>query len=148
DADLSQLVHHATYANDVAALLEYAPRAAERATAAGAHREAVAHLATALRHGGSLAPPERARLLRLHASGCNMTNEVSASIASANEALTLFRQLGNVAAQARVHLLLAKQYWKAGQKTSTDRHVAFAVSLLESGPPGRELAMAYSTRSR
>jgi len=148
DADLSQLVHHATYANDVAALLEYAPRAAERATAAGAHREAVAHLATALRHGGSLATPERARLLELHASGCNMTNEVSASIASANEALTLFRQLGNVAAQARVHLLLAKQYWKAGQKTSTDRHVAFAVSLLESGPPGRELAMAYSTRSR
>jgi DNA-binding CsgD family transcriptional regulator len=148
DADLSQLVHHATHAHDVAALLEYAPRAAERATLAGAHREAVAHLATALRHAGSLGPAERARLLELHASGCNMTNEVSASIASASEALLLARQLGDVAAQARVHLLLAKQYWKAGQKASADRQVALAISLLESVAPGRELAMTYSMRSR
>jgi DNA-binding CsgD family transcriptional regulator/tetratricopeptide (TPR) repeat protein len=148
NADLSQLVHHAIYAHDVAAVLEYAPRAAERATLAGAHREAVAHLATALRHAGSLGAPQRARLLELHASGCNMTNEVSASIASATEALTLLRQLGDVAAQARVHLLLAKQYWKAGQRTPTDRQVALAISLLENVPPGHELAMAYSTRSR
>jgi DNA-binding CsgD family transcriptional regulator len=148
DVDLSQLVHHASYAHDVAALLEYAPRAAERATLAGAHREAVAHLATALRHAGSLGAPQRAQLFEQHASGCNMTNEVSTAIASAGEALALWRELGDTAAQARVHLLLAKQYWKAGQKTYADRQVALAIALLEKAPPGRELAMAYSTRSR
>jgi predicted ATPase len=46
DADLSQLVHHASHARDVHAVLKYAPQAAERAALAGANREAVAHLAT------------------------------------------------------------------------------------------------------
>lgn len=110
DADLSQLVHHASYAQDEQAVLKYAPRAAERAALAGANREAVAHLATALGHAGSLSAPERARLLELHAAGCNMTNEVSVSISSGTEALALWRELGDVAAQARVHLLLSFQY--------------------------------------
>jgi DNA-binding CsgD family transcriptional regulator/tetratricopeptide (TPR) repeat protein len=148
NADLSQLVHHASHAEDVQAVLEYAPQAAERAARAGAHREAVAHLATALRHAGALSTLQRAQLLEQHAAGCNLTNEVSVSIASATEALTLWRELGDVAAQARVRLLLAFQYWKAGQKVFADQHVAVAITLLETLPQSRELAMAYSARSR
>src|SRR5262249_58529761 len=82
DADLSQLVHHATHAHDVAALLEYAPRAAERATLAGSHREAVAHLTTALPHAGGLRPAERAPLLAPHARRGHTPHEVSAPLAS------------------------------------------------------------------
>ena len=148
DADLSQLVHHASHAQDVHAVLKYAPQAAERAALAGANREAVAHLATALRHAGSLSAPERARLLERHAAGCNLTNEVSVSISSGTEALALWQELGNVEAQARVHLLLNFQYWKAGQKAFADQHVARAITLLETLPQSRELAMAYSGRSR
>src|SRR6185437_13480015 len=92
DADLSQLVHHAAHAHDEAALLEYAPRAAERAASAGAHREAVAHLATALRHAATLNAPERAWLFERHAAGCNMTNQVAESIASAEAALPMRRR--------------------------------------------------------
>ncbi len=44
DADVSQLVHHASRAQDARALLKYAPQAAQQAARAGAHREAVAHL--------------------------------------------------------------------------------------------------------
>jgi DNA-binding CsgD family transcriptional regulator/tetratricopeptide (TPR) repeat protein len=148
DADLSQLVHHASHAQDVPALLQYAPQAAERAALAGAHREAVAHLATALRHADSLSAPERARLLERHALGCNMTNEVATAIASAHAALALWKELGDVTAQARVQLLLAQQYWKAGQKNLVDQHVNRAIELLETLPPSPELAMAYSNRSR
>ena len=148
DADLSQLVHHAAHAHDEAALLEYAPRAAERAASAGAHREAVAHLATALRHAATLNAPERAWLFERHAAGCNMTNQVAESIASAEAALALWRELADAAAQARVHLLLAQQYWKAGDKHSVDTQVAAAIRLLESLPAGPQLAMAYSSRAR
>jgi DNA-binding CsgD family transcriptional regulator len=148
NADLSQLVHHASHAQDVKAMLEYAPRAAQQAALAGAHREAVAHLATALRFADSFSAPERAQLLELHATECNVTNLVSASLGSATQALALWRELGDVAAQARVLLLISRQYWKSGQKAFADRHVAEAIALLETIPPSRGLAMAYSARSQ
>jgi ATP/maltotriose-dependent transcriptional regulator MalT len=148
DADVSQLVHHASHAQNVKALLEYAPRAAQQAARAGAHREAVAHLATALRFVDSFAAPERAQLLELHATECNVTNLVSASLNSATQALALWRDLGDAAAQARVLLQIGRQYWKSGQKAFADRHVAEAIALLETLPQSRGLAMAYSARSQ
>jgi ATP/maltotriose-dependent transcriptional regulator MalT len=148
DADLSVLVHHASYAQDVKALLEYAPRAAQQAADAGSHREAAAHLATALRHVDALSTPERARLYEMHAAECNMTNQVSASLNSATHALALWRDLGNVAAQARALLLLRWQYWKSGQKAPADQQLAEAIALLETLPPSRDLAMVYSVRSQ
>ena len=148
DADLSQLVHHASHAQDVEALLEYAPRAAQQAARAGAHREAAAHLATALRCADSLRAPERARLFELHAAECDVTNEGTASLGSATQALALWRELGDVAAQARVLLLFGRLYWKSGQKALADRHVAEAITLLETLSPSVDLAMAYSARAR
>jgi DNA-binding CsgD family transcriptional regulator/tetratricopeptide (TPR) repeat protein len=146
-ADLSQVVHHATLAQNIEALLEYAPRAAEQATRAGAHREAAAHLVTALKHGDKLATAERARLLELYANECDLTNEVEESIAAGKEALTL-TQAGEVEAQARILLLLERQYWKAGQKRQADEQVDRATALLEKLPPTRQLAMVYSARAR
>jgi DNA-binding CsgD family transcriptional regulator/tetratricopeptide (TPR) repeat protein len=148
DADLSQLVHHALHAQDVKALLEYAPRAAQQAAAAGAHREAVAHLATALRFVDSLSMPERAQLFELHAAECNVTNQVSDSLASATQALALWRELGDALPQARVLLQLGRQYWKSGQNILANRYVDDAIALLETLPRGRELGMAYSARSQ
>ena len=123
------------------ALLKYAPRAAKQAALAGSHREAAAHLLTALRHADSLGAAERARLLQLHATERDLTNETS--IDAATQALDLWRELGDVAAQAQVLLLLSWQYWKAGQKALADQEVAAAIALLQSLPESRELAMAH-----
>src|SRR3974390_846407 len=127
---------------------EYAPRAAHQASLAGAHREAVAHLETALRRVDSLGAPERAKLFELHASECNITNQVSSSLDSARRALALWRELGDTAAQARVLLLLGRQHWKSGQSPLAEQHAAAAVALLETLPKGPDLAMAYSVRSQ
>jgi DNA-binding CsgD family transcriptional regulator/tetratricopeptide (TPR) repeat protein len=148
EADLSRLVHHASRAQDVKAMLEYAPRAAEEAARAGSHREAAAHLSTAIRHAEKLGTAERARLYELHAIECNVSNDFNSSLSSAGRALALWRELGDVAAQARALILIGRQYWKSGQKALADRHVADAIALLETLPPGRELAMAYSARSQ
>ena len=148
NADLSRLVHHASHADDTKAVLEYAPRAAHQAALAGAHREAAAHLTTALRHGHPLRPFERARLLELRAIECDMTNHVATAIESAGQALALWQELGDVTAQARVLLLLERQYWKSGQKLTADRHMCAAIALLEQLPASSDLAMAYSARSQ
>ena len=147
-ADLSLLVHHAARAQDSAAVLEYAPRAAAQAAQSGAHREAAAHYATALKHASALTACARAHLLEAHARQCDLTNQVARATQSATQALGLFESLGDAAAEARVRLLLAMQHWKAGQKALADVEVDCAVSLLESQPPSRDLAMAYSMRSR
>jgi DNA-binding CsgD family transcriptional regulator len=147
-ADLSQIVHHAVNAEDEPAILEYAPRAATEAATAGSHREAAAHLATALAHSHTLTPPERGRLLELHATECDLTNQVSASLDSATQALAIWREAGSVDAQARMLLMIGMQQWKSGQKSRADRPVAEAISLLESLPPSSALAMAYSARSQ
>ncbi|HJW62470.1 MAG TPA: AAA family ATPase, partial [Actinomycetes bacterium] len=61
--DLARLVHHARQADDADAVLRYAPEAARQAAAVAAHREAVGHYRTALRHADRLSPPVRAELL-------------------------------------------------------------------------------------
>jgi len=148
NCDLSQIVHHAVHAADVQVLLEYAPRAAEQAAQAGAHREAAAHLATAIGHSHALSAEARARLLELHATECDLTNRVTASLDSATRALAIWREQGDITAQARMLLMIGMQQWKAGQKAQADRPVAEAIALLETLPPSRELAMAYSARSQ
>jgi DNA-binding CsgD family transcriptional regulator/tetratricopeptide (TPR) repeat protein len=147
-ADLSQLVHHALQAQDVKAVIEYAPRAARQAALAGAHREAVAHLETAIRRSGSIGALERAQLYELHASECNTTNQVAAAHESATQALALWRELNDVEAQARMLLVLCRQQWKWGKNAQANQHLAEAIALLEAQPPGRDLAMAYSVRAQ
>ena len=60
--DLARLAHHAEAADDAAAVLELAPRAAEQAAALGAHREAAAQYARALRFADALDAEARGEL--------------------------------------------------------------------------------------
>ena len=146
-ADLSQLVHHAQLARNTEAIREFAPRAAQQAAQLGAHREAVAHFATALRYADTFPAAVRARLFEAHAWECNLMNQSSRAIDSDERALALYRELGDVAAQARVLRVLARVYWQSGYKPQADQSVAQAIDMLEKVPRARDLAMAYSTRS-
>jgi ATP/maltotriose-dependent transcriptional regulator MalT len=148
NADLSRLVHHASQAEDIDAVLMYAPGAAQQAARAGAHREAIAHLWSALHHADALSAAERAQLFKQHSAECNIANRIDASLESANRALALYRELGDGAAQASALLLLARGYWKLGRRQPAEAKVADAIALLETLPESRDLAMAYSVRSQ
>ena len=69
---IGRLVHHADNAADSAAVLRFAPVAAERAAALGAHREAAGHLRTALRHAALLGASFADESGRSCSSGCPM----------------------------------------------------------------------------
>ncbi|HLZ99473.1 MAG TPA: AAA family ATPase [Steroidobacteraceae bacterium] len=146
-ADPARLVHHATFAQQAAAVLEYAPLAAKEAARLGAHREAAAHLAAALRYGSSLATALQAELLERHAQESSLANQTRAAIASATGALAAWRQVGNVEAQSRVLSLLSQEYRNVGDKRCADESVAGAIALLEALPRSANLAMAYGWRS-
>src|SRR5206468_2874672 len=61
--DDARLAHHAEAAGDAAAVLEYAPKAAQTAAALGAHREAAMQLERAVRFADPADPFTRAQLL-------------------------------------------------------------------------------------
>lgn len=145
--DSARLVHHATRARLGASVLEFAPVAASEAARLGAHREAAAHLRSALEHASSAGAALRAGLLERHAQESSLANQTHEAIASATAALGSWRALGNIEAQARVLCLLSQEYRTIGDKANADECVSGAIRLLEALPRGSALAMAYSWRS-
>ena len=113
--DLARLAHHAEAADDTDAVLRYAPAAAARAATLGAHREAAAQYARALRFGGDLTEPERADLLDLRSRECYLTDENDEAIESRQKELGLRRALGQRLMEARSLSNLAEILWCPGR---------------------------------
>lgn len=140
----ARIVHHANKAGDSAAVLRVAPAAAAEAAALGAHCEAAAHFAIALEHGATLASADRARLLDQLSYECYLTDRVSDAIAARDASLALWRSVGDRAREGDALRWLSRLQWFNANRAAADAYAAEAVTVLESLPPGRELAMAYS----
>ena len=125
-------------------VLRYAPVAAERAAALGAHREALAQLDRTLRFVGETQPRREAELLERYAGECRLTSRIDDGIVASARALSIWDRLGEVdrrcAQEARHAVLL----WISGRSTEARRVAENAVSTLERRPPGPALAAALS----
>jgi tetratricopeptide (TPR) repeat protein len=144
----SRLVHHALRAGDVAAVLEFAPRAAERSAGVGAHHEAIAYYRAALRHADQMSPEVRGRLLDSLAYECSLTSEIEEAIATCGEALGIWRSNGNAKRAGDTMRSLSRLHWVRGRGDEADRYAADAVTTLESLGPSDELAMAFSNMAQ
>src|SRR5438552_5510431 len=141
--DVARLAHHAEAAGDADAVLRYAPAAAERAEAVGAHREAAAHYARVLRFGERLSPAERAEFLERRSRACYITDDIDEAIDAVEDALELRRELGQRLEEGESLTWLSTILWCPGRTADSVRAARQAVALLETLPPGRELANAY-----
>lgn len=92
--DSARLAHHADAAGDREAVLRFAPAAAERAGALGAHREAAAQYSRALRYADDLPLEERADLLRMAADECDFVGRATDAIALRRLAIEAYRAAG------------------------------------------------------
>jgi DNA-binding CsgD family transcriptional regulator/tetratricopeptide (TPR) repeat protein len=143
--DLARLAHHADAAGDAAAVLELAPAAGDRAAAVGAHREAAAQYARALRFGDGLSLEDRAELLERRSRECYLTDQNEAAVAAIEEAIRCRRAAGQRLEEGLAVHWLAQILWCPGLAQDSARTAREAVSILETLPPGRELALAYIT---
>ncbi len=149
EVSLARVVHHADQAGDSAAVLRFAPLAAERAAQLRSHREAAAHYATALRHAGflgagSLPDERRAELFEAQSYECYLTEQIAAAITARAAALELRRAVGDGLKEGDNLRWLSRLSWFDGNKADSDRYAKLAIACLGALPPGRELAMAYS----
>jgi len=145
---LARIVHHAAQAGERAAVLKYAPIAAEQAAALNAHRESAAHYQTALQYADRLAPEERAALFEHRSYECYLTDQVEEALQARREALGIWKQLGKKRRQGDNLRWMSRLTWFLGRTTEAEDFGIEAVTILESLPPGPELAMAYSNRAQ
>jgi DNA-binding CsgD family transcriptional regulator len=141
--DLARLAHHADAAGDRGAVLRFAPRAAARAGALGAHREAAAQYARALRYAQTAPLDEQAELLELRAHECYLSDQLDQAVEAQRDAVALRRRLGDPRREGDALRSLARLLGFAGDTETAAAAVAEAIELLEQLEPGRELAMAY-----
>jgi len=144
EPDLARLAHHAEAAGDAEAVVRFAPAAAERAAAVGAHWESAAQYARALRFGDRLSLAERAELLERRSRHCYVNDQHDAATEAIQEALECRRKLGQTLAEGAALAWLSEILLCPGGMVESERTAREAVALLEGLPPGRELALAYS----
>ncbi len=142
--DPDRLAHHSEAVGDREGVLRWAPEAAERAAGSGAHREAAAQYARALRSADGLGPDALAELLRRRAEECRLTNEFDDAIDALERALALARELGDKRRAADTLASLALVMHDAGHAPDAEALVNEAVELAEPLGPSRELARAYA----
>jgi DNA-binding CsgD family transcriptional regulator/tetratricopeptide (TPR) repeat protein len=143
--DLARLAHHANAANDHAAVIRFAPQAAARAAAVGAHREAAAQYLRAVRHSLDEHMATKAELLELCAHELYLSGLVDEAVPLATQALGFRDQVGDPlrtgdCLRELSHMLSFVGRPKEGEKACRD-----AIALLEPLGPSPELAMAYAT---
>lgn len=144
----ARLVHHALGANDETLVARYAPLAAQQAAAQGAHREAAAHYATALRVADQFPLERQAELLEGRAYECYLTNQIEEAVQARQTALQIWRKLDRSDQVGHTLRWLSRLSWFLGQAGEAEQYAAEAVQLLETLPPDTRLAMAYSNRAQ
>jgi DNA-binding CsgD family transcriptional regulator len=145
--DLARLAHHADAARDREAVLLFAPEAAVRAAAVGAHREAAEHYARALRYSDGLPADALAELLTRRSAECYLTDQSDEAIDALREAASLYRESGDRLRQGKALTNLADILWCPGRGPEAKQISAQAIALLEQLPPSHELAYAYTVQA-
>ena len=145
--DPTSLSHHAEAAADVEAVLRFAPQAAAIAAQAQAHREAAAQYARALRFGWALSDEQRAELLSLRSWECFVVGHYSEAIETRREALAAYRLLGDRMREGDALRAMSSNLRCYGRVAEATETGLAAVTVLETLPPGHELALAYANRA-
>lgn len=141
--DLARLAHHAEAAGDRQAVLEYAPKAARRATELKAHREAAVQYARALRFAAALTPPDRAQLLEDYAYEGALVDLLSEAIAALQDAAALRQQTGEPLTAGVDLSYLARLLVLAGRNAEGEAASRAALAVLEPLPLSAQHARAY-----
>jgi DNA-binding CsgD family transcriptional regulator/tetratricopeptide (TPR) repeat protein len=145
--DSARLAHHAEAAEETAAVLQHAPRAAIAAVAAGAHREAAAQYARALRFSADAGPSLRGDLFDGHSYECYVGGRFEEALKSAEVALECHRLSGDRRREGNALRALSRLLRYVGRPEPALEAGRSAVTVLETITRERELALAYCNLS-
>ncbi len=141
--DLARLANHAEGTKDISAVLEYAPAAAQQASAASSHREAIALYELALRFADSLPPARHAQLLEACGSELQFANRPNEMVIVLRKAIEIWHSIGDRMRESSNLDSLAEAFYMVGRNTELEETSQAAIAALDGLPPSAELARAY-----
>jgi predicted ATPase len=146
DEHLGELASHFLESGDKEKALDYFLKAGEKAEKIYANAEAASYFQSALRllEEKKDELQEKGRVLERLGDIKKLVGEYDASIKCWNEALQLFKQLGEKETVARLHRKTANVLWSAqddAEKAKT--HHDDALKILQKGPESAELASLF-----
>jgi DNA-binding CsgD family transcriptional regulator len=147
ETDPALLVHHARQANDIAQLIEFAPRAARAAAAVGSHREAVDHFRHLSSHLDRLDLADLGSILDQWAREEFLLDNISEAIDLNELSINHYRELGDRGAESGALAQAAHLHENAGQGIKAEQLVHRAVDVLGADPDGSDLARALEANA-
>ena len=147
--DPGEVLQHARGAGDAAQVLHFAPIAAERAAALGAHKEAADYLEAALEYVDEAEPAEAANLYESWAYEAAIARRINDRVIEARRhALTMWRALGNEENVADNLRHLSRLHWYRGEAVQANRYLEDAMRSFEGIGDSARLALTYAMRSQ
>jgi DNA-binding CsgD family transcriptional regulator/tetratricopeptide (TPR) repeat protein len=143
--DLSALAHHADAAGNAEAVVRFAPAAAARATAVGAHREAAEQYARALSYHVT-EDAERLALLDRYATAGALTGRYADALEARQQAIAIARALGDCLRLGENLARVPLASISLGLNDLAEEASREAIAILEQLPSGRELSLAYAVQ--
>src|SRR5689334_23205207 len=142
--DEAQMAFHAEEADDVAAVLRYAPAAARRAAALASHREAAAQFERALRFAADTDEATAAALYVDLADELLLLDRTEEAAEAIGRGLELWRAVGDRRSEGDATRRLSSVLWHLARGEEAAAAAETAVAILEPLPAGIELARAYA----
>ncbi|TMR25757.1 LuxR family transcriptional regulator [Nonomuraea zeae] len=146
--DVSRVMHHAAEAGDTDVILHYGPIAAREASAAGAHREAAAHLRLVLDQHPILEPRAEADLWEGLAIECYTIDAPAADTLAAQRRAVELRRGDDPRAFGASLRWLSRICWWAGDPDGADAAADEAIDVLTAVGDDGLLAMALSGKAQ
>ena len=145
-ADPARLVHHATEANDIDAIVEYAPQAARAAMAIRSTSEAVAQFRRLQPHLDRIEIGDRAAVLADWATQEYQLDHPE-SVGLFERAIEFHRKVGDTHRLALVLTMASRANWTNGRTEQALGYSNEAIALLEPNGLGPDMARALSQRA-
>jgi DNA-binding CsgD family transcriptional regulator/tetratricopeptide (TPR) repeat protein len=146
--EVSRVVHHAAQAGDRDVILQYGPVAAREASAAGAHREAAAHLRLVLDQHPVLDRPAEADLWEGFAIESYTIDAPALDALAAQRRAVELRRGDDPCALGSSLRWLSRLYWWAGDPGQANAAADDAIEVLTTAGDDDLLAMALSNKAQ
>jgi DNA-binding CsgD family transcriptional regulator len=146
--EVERILHYAKNANQKIWVGKYAPVAARKAAAIGAHREASKLYLTAIESIEGNNTELLVELQEAYAYECYLSNQIKEAIVFTEKALNHWKEKNDIEKTGDSLRFLSRLWWFAGKRENAERFALEAIGLLKDQPASASKAMAFSNMSQ